>query len=387
MEKYDVIIIGAGPSGIALANELLNSNLKVLILDKKKNAADLQYHCTFSSLNLEEWNLPKNISYPLTKFHVNSKKEHIVKKGNLFHSIDRAKLLKFFENKIKKSKNIKLEYNSFVKNVFIEKNVVKNITYLKNNKEDKASAKVFVDCSGLNSIIGKKINLSPKKPLFAMGVEYIVKIKKDSHDVEMFLGTNIPQGYGWILPLNDDNAIVGYGTFSKNHFKNIESHLKKMWNIKRIKERCDPKPLDKKFAIIHTGPPLKKFTKNNVMIIGDSALQVNPLIGEGVKFVMDASKIAAKAIIKSFNTNNFKFLKEYNKNWKKKYYQKYKLGYFIQSEGRRITQNDKITDLLVKKLQNISTDVFFNFLLGETSYINLLKYSPKFLFNVLFKKK
>ena len=35
MLVYDIIIVGAGPAGLYLASELANTNLKILILDKK----------------------------------------------------------------------------------------------------------------------------------------------------------------------------------------------------------------------------------------------------------------------------------------------------------------------------------------------------------------
>jgi len=35
MNKYDLIIIGAGPAGLTLAKELSETDLKILVLDKK----------------------------------------------------------------------------------------------------------------------------------------------------------------------------------------------------------------------------------------------------------------------------------------------------------------------------------------------------------------
>mgnify|MGYP006300762217 CR=1 FL=1 len=43
METHDVIIIGAGPAGLSLASEL-SPKLKVLVLDKKRDAEDVQYN-------------------------------------------------------------------------------------------------------------------------------------------------------------------------------------------------------------------------------------------------------------------------------------------------------------------------------------------------------
>ena len=58
MEKYDLIIVGAGPAGLCLTKELSDSNLKILLLDKKKNAEDVQYNTSGSFINPRKWGLP-----------------------------------------------------------------------------------------------------------------------------------------------------------------------------------------------------------------------------------------------------------------------------------------------------------------------------------------
>ena len=80
-EKYfDVIILGAGLSGLTLANELSNrKNLKILIIEKKKKFLYDKNWCF--------WNIPKN---PLTeklencwkKIHIKIDKEEIILNDN-----------------------------------------------------------------------------------------------------------------------------------------------------------------------------------------------------------------------------------------------------------------------------------------------------------------
>jgi len=67
MEDYDLIIVGAGPAGLCLASELSDSNLKILVLDKKKNAEDVHYNTSGSFIDPNEWNLPSDILNPINK--------------------------------------------------------------------------------------------------------------------------------------------------------------------------------------------------------------------------------------------------------------------------------------------------------------------------------
>ena len=385
MEKYDLIIVGAGPAGLCLARELANSNLKILLLDKKKNAGDVQYNTSGSFINPKDWHLPKYIFNPIHKTYFASKNEKTIKKG-VAYVIDRKRLLDFLEKESRKNQNLRIEYKCNVKKVNCGKKGINYIIYSKENNDKKVSAKIYVDCSGPSAILGGKMGISDDKSIMAVGIEYLVPLKKEPYTADLFVGSNLLGGYGWIFPKNTKTAIVGYGTFSKSHFSNVEKSLREMWKIKRVSERCVLKPSEKNVAVLKTGKPLSRFVKGNLLIIGDSALQANPLVGEGVRFVMDASKIASKWIKKSIETNNLGLLENYTNEWKKKYHLKYKIAFLIQQRIKRASTDDRKLDLGVRKLKNISDKDFVKLLSGDINYLFLAKLMLKSLLTNIFQK-
>lgn len=132
-------------------------------------------------------------------------------------------------------------------------------------------------------------------------------LKKPIRQIFLFIGNGLKSGYGWIFPLNKKYAIAGYGTINKNDFKNVRTIFDRMYKKWHLSKICKFKPLNVTFATLRTGFPMKFLTKGNVLIIGDSALQANPLIGEGIRFIVDATKIAAKWIKIAMSNNNIKF--------------------------------------------------------------------------------
>ena len=378
-KEYDIIIVGAGPAGLALAEKLASEDFKILVLDKKKNAKDVQYHTSGSFINPKEWNLPRSILNPISKCYIISKNKGIVKKGKGV-IINRQGLLEFLEKRAKKNKNLELCYGVVIKEICATKNRILWIKYLKDKKGFKVSAKIYVDCSGFGVVLGRKINLNPKY-VPAIGVEYLVPLKREPDAIDLILGSNLKGGYGWIFPLNKNLAIIGYGTLFKDMFPKVESGLKKMWEIKRVKERCEFKPLEKRIGVLRTGNPPKRLVKNNIILIGDSALQANPLVGEGIRFVMDSARIASKWIKVTLKTKNLKHLKNYEKEWKKKYYKKYKVAFKLQRLMKKITKSDKLIDLVVRAAGKVSEKSGMKILKGDVDYrlvikiwIKLLKY-------------
>ncbi|MFA5879960.1 MAG: NAD(P)/FAD-dependent oxidoreductase [Candidatus Margulisiibacteriota bacterium] len=385
MTNFDLIIIGAGPAGLTLASELKDSSLKILILDKKKNASDVSYNTSGSFIDPAEWGLPESVLHPIYESQFFSKNELAIKRGSAC-IIDRQKLLIYLEKKALENSNLVIEYDAKVVNFEITNSYVKGLVYLKQNKEHSVQARLFADCSGSSALLGIKMKLAPKKTVIALGAEYVVPLKTEENTADLFIGSNFLGGYAWIFPKDSKYAIIGYGSLDKSCFNKVEAILKSMWDLKRVQDRCELNPIEKHFAIIRTGMPLKKFNKNNVIIIGDVALQANPLVGEGLRFVMDAAKMASKSVKMAIEKNNDKFLTDYSKAWVKKYYKKFKLCYFMQKLIQKISDNDHRLDRGVKKLAKISNEDFGRLLSGDLTYwflfrIGFFSLLKKYFFN------
>lgn len=377
--KYDLVIIGAGPAGLTLARELKNSNLGILLLDKKKSARDVQYYSSGSFINPAEWGLPRSVLHPICSVNFSSRNKKASRRG-FGYVIKREKLMSFLEEDARKNENLHIAYGATVKNAEFSSGGVKSLTYLKDGEEVKVSGKIFVDCSGISAILGKKAGLAPKNPILALGMEYLVPLKHDPHTADFFMGKNLLGGYGWVFPKDEGTAIVGVGTLLKECFPKIESMLKDMWKIDRVRSRCELKPIKKSMAGFRTGKPLKKFTWKNLLIIGDSGLQASPLAGEGIRFVMDSARMAAKWIRKVLDEGDLCILHNYDKEWKKKYYRKFKLAFYIQRKLVYISRSNKLTDMGVGKLDKVSDNDFGRLLGSDVSRWFLFKLALKVIF-------
>lgn len=374
MKNYDVIIVGAGVAGLSLTSELANTSLNILLLDKKKNAEDVRYNTSGSFIDPKQWELPDSIFNPVHRLFLWSKNEIATKEG-LAYIIDRKKLLRFLEKKSRVNKNLQIEYSSKIKETIFDTQGIRYLVYSKNENDVEVSGKIIIDCSGASAIIGRKTHIVPSKPIVALGAEYVAPLKKEAHTADLFVGANLKGGYGWIFPKDSRTAIVGYGTLSRECFPYVEKYLRGMWHIKRVSERCDLNPLEKNLAVFRTGRPISKFTKKNLLLLGDSALQANPLIGEGIKFIMDASRIVSKWIKISIENNDLNLLKNYDKAWRKKYYKKYGICFFLQQKIKEASADDNKLDVGVRMLGNISDRDFVKLLSGDLNYLDLLPIS------------
>ena len=166
--------------------------------------------------------------------------------------------------------------------------------------------------------------MQEKKPELATGVEYNVKYFGKPNEAYLLIGKDYEGGYGWIFPLKGQRAIIGFGTFEKRVIKELKKRLHKIIELPQIQKLVE-KDNDKiEGGSIPITPVLDKFIDKNLICVGDSVSQVNPIVGEGYKFIFEASLMASKAIDKYLKNDNLDDLNEYEVNWRKRFLKNYK---------------------------------------------------------------
>jgi digeranylgeranylglycerophospholipid reductase len=88
--------------------------------------------------------------------------------------------------------------------------------------------KIFMDASGTNAVISKKVGLCTKKVDLATGVEYNVQYLGNPSEWHLLIGKVYQGGYGWIFPLKENRAIIGFGAFDEKIVKELKFRSNKI---------------------------------------------------------------------------------------------------------------------------------------------------------------
>ncbi|MBD3388761.1 MAG: FAD-dependent oxidoreductase [Candidatus Altiarchaeales archaeon] len=376
MEGYDVVVVGAGPAGLCLTRELAGSELKVLLIDRKRDAGDVRYNTSGSFIDPVEWGLPDEVLHPVYKTRFISRNEEAIKEG-IGYIIDRRKLLEFLEEESRENENLEVMYRTWFRSCKFGKRGIEQMAVCRDGEDVEVAGKTYVDCSGNSCIIGRHVGLKPARTDAAVGAEYLVPLKTEPHTADLFVGSNLRGGYGWIFPTGDDKAIVGYGSLNPEYYPKVRECLDGMWEMGRVSERCEHKPLEENVAVFTTGEPLRKFTERNVVAVGDCVLQGNPLVGEGIRFVMDSARMAARWIIKALEEGDNAILEGYSREWAGKYHKKYRIAYMLQQKMRRYTDDDRKLDFIARRMAEMSNQDFKKGLSGDFTTAYMLKMGIK----------
>ncbi|MFY9307513.1 MAG: NAD(P)/FAD-dependent oxidoreductase [Bacteroidia bacterium] len=340
-KSYDVIIVGAGGAGLMLARELGLKKRKVLLLERKMDLLNLSFKTLGSFMNIKEFNLsPEVVAADINTMTLYSKniKCSAVTKACI---LDKEYLHKHLIDIIDKN-YVDIQTGISIKSYSADANG--NLTDIIDDNGNKYRATCYVDATGLSGVLSKQKGLQDKKPDVAVGVEYNVKYKGRTDEAHLYLGNHYEGGYGWLFPLKNNRAILGFGSFDNLVINELKLRLNKMLAIPHIAAIVEKDNDTAEGGILPITDVKTKVVQNNLICVGDSVSQVNPVVGEGYKFIFRAAVMAANAIEKALSQNNIALLTEYEQQWNKQYYNYYRKAKRMQQALMDYSKSDSKVD-------------------------------------------
>lgn len=321
MEKYDVIVIGAGPAGACAAYLLAKSGIKVLVIDKEHfpRCKPCAGGLTAKTLKSFDFSIAEEIRY-ITKSIV------VSYKGSIFHKISGNKVITEMVERTDfdhffMAKAISLGA-IFLDGVKVKKVVRENEEFIVETDGRTFLCGYLIGADGANSIVNRTFDIV-KKDLFGFAIETNCPISKNEENFDMSFDFGaIPNGYLWIFPKDQYLCIGAYTTNKK--MKNINKYL-----IEYI-EKLGLSPESERFMghIIPFYGINYKQPDYPCILVGDAAGFADYWTGEGIYYAVKSGTIAAEVIISSINKASFQS-GLLQKRYDREIIHGLKLGYYI----------------------------------------------------------
>jgi digeranylgeranylglycerophospholipid reductase len=310
MKKYDVVIVGGGTAGLLLARELSKLKHTVLLVDRKKDLLTFSFNTLGSFLNLEQFGLTHNVvAQDIDTIALHSKRVKRKIKSDLYILDKKQVHVEILEAIDKDYVTIKTGVN--IKNIENDEN--RNFKAVIDQNKEIYQGKLFVDASGTNGVLSKKAGLIPKKTQLATGVEYNVQYFGKPSEGHLLIGKTYQGGYGWIFPLKNQRAIIGFGTFDDKIIKDLKNRLHKILEL----------------------PNIKKLVKKDNDNVEGGSIPITPVL----------DNLALK-------NNDLNLLENYETDWRNRFKANYSRSKRAQERFFKYSQNSLLMDyvLLISKL-------------------------------------
>lgn len=335
--KYDVIVAGAGPAGLAAAIVLAKAGVKVIVIERGKfpgaknvmggvfytdcmkgivddfpGKAPVERHV----IDQRIWILDQNSTVGF-----NHKNELFNKEPYNCHTVFRAKFDRWFAGEAEKAGALIIS-NTVVKEAILEKGKVVGV------RTDRPEGDIWANCvilaDGVNSLLAKSIGFRGeiKRESVAVAVKEVIgldeKLINERFNVKTNEGVTIEMTGSFFngeamafLYTNKKSVSLGVGMVLSDLIRNkvnpndlIES-LKKHPSVAPLIEGG----LTKEF-LAHLIPEggykaVPKLVGNGVMIVGDAGMMVDAIHREGSNLAVTSGKLAAETYIEAAKSGDF----------------------------------------------------------------------------------
>ena len=330
MSDYDVVVVGAGPAGTTTARWAAENGARVLVVEKRQeigspvrcgegisrawlDSVDIKLDSRSVACEVKG---AKIVAPNGTPFYLSEKMA-----GNEVGIVlDRAffdKLLAKYA--IKAGADVRLKTSAL--GLIHEGGKVAGVKVRSFGNTEEIRCGCVVGADGFESQVGRwaGIETSLAAKDITTCLQYrLTNIEQEHEYCQFYLGSVAPGGYVWAFPKDEETANVGLGIQL--------SRLKDPGEVKGYLDRfieSQPglkkgRPLDVVSGAVSVCAPIDRTVGDGVLLVGDSARQIDPITGGGISNSCKAGRVAGETLAKAVEEGDFsaKSLERYENGWR-----------------------------------------------------------------------
>jgi digeranylgeranylglycerophospholipid reductase len=389
-----MVIVGAGPAGSSAAYSAASGGLKVALLEKEESIAETVRTSGVTWIqNIKEFKIPEECYNPIKNYSFCSPNNEVTISDSIPQAavLDVRKTYRWLAQQAEEQGAnvfVKTNVKDVIKN---EKGDIKGI--IANTPKGNVSffGKIIIDASGFGSVVSKSMGFVTQWEKFGAGAEYEVKAENvDPQTWWLMVGQKYsPAGYAWIFPISKEIVRIGVGVGKPDSSVDPKERLKELMESKEgpIRKLGKITPIEFHYGLIPNDGLSRKTVYNNLILVGDSAGQANPLVLEGIRYAIKFGRVAGRVALAAITSGKTDepALMPYEDNWRKEIESKIKSAGKVQDRWIGLTdeQWDKELDII----KELKPEEFLDFIKADFGLSNMLKlatHHPKLAVRQLF---
>ena len=317
--KYDVVVVGGGPTGSTTAKILAERGFKVLVLEKY--TLDREKACAGAVTNrvVEHFRIPEEaFTRKCTGIFLCCPKNRTVVIGK--HGKIRLTMRSIFDKVICQmamEKGAEFFEKSFVNEPVIKSGKIIGVKTKINGKPKTIRSKLIIGADGTPSTLARKLDLySGRQNTIGFCFQYQMKLSNEQieqrigNNVETYFGSQwMPSGYTWIFPKNNlvtVGCVTGIEVTQKrkiNLKQNLDHFIKK--HPVASSKLKGAKILQSQAHLIGYPGVLKDNVAEGCLIVGDASGTVSAWTSEGIWYSMKSGEAAGISAAEILEKDDF----------------------------------------------------------------------------------
>jgi len=364
--EYDAVVVGSGPAGSVTARFAAESGAKVLIIERRQEVGVPVLCGEGISKQVDDFKVLKGrrwIANNMDGARIFSPDGTMVKLAAEMAGNETGYVLyrDIFDQELARGAiraGAELMLNTCAVNLLKENDKIKGVKARHFDEEIDIKADVVVGADGVESKVGRWAGM--KTTLKPSDLEICAQYTLTNVDVEreycdFYLGKKIaPGGYVWVFPKGNDVANVGIGILASLSKPGLATSLLDKF-ISSHPELKKGEPVRFLAGAVSVSEPYES-VRDNLLLVGDAARQVDPITGGGLMASIEAGKIAGETIGRAVEMEKFdkEMLSAYEKAVEAAFYKKLKRNYMVKEII--LGFEDKTLNMLADSLKDVKFD-------------------------------
>jgi geranylgeranyl reductase family protein len=362
MDKYDVLVVGAGPGGSLLSYYLGTAGLNVLLIDKQvlpryKACGGGITRRAAALIPFDMGSVIEDYSYRVSVSWQGEFLYSHISSNPIISMVMREKFDYFLTSQAI-SAGVRVLDGTNVIGVARGKTGV-----IVSTSGGDFNAGLVVGADGVNSRvaralglhIGSRHNIALAAEVYPEDVDEVSRYK---HEVSFDLNA-IPEGYGWVFPKKDHLSV---GVFSSIRMaKHIRKYFDEYLRMKKIRDGYQVERT--KIRLIPIRPNMDNILGNmNGCVVGDAAGFADPITGEGIYYALREAQIGSAMIVEHGPSGLPRYSELIKSEFMKEIRAAEKIAMFYRFPGA--------TKFIVRRIPEYA-DYHLKIFCGEQSYYDL----------------
>jgi len=366
VESYDVLVVGAGPSGSAAAKYAAKAGCRTLLIEKRTEIGT-PVRCGEGIAKgwLAEIGVP-----PSPKFIA-----HEVQGARVFapdgtcltidaslagnevgYTVERDQFDRYLAAEAARA-GAEIRIRTSAVALLKEDGRVVGARCEHMGRTYDVRAKLVVGADGFESQVGRWAGLATHlraRDIDACLEYTMVGVEGDARFDDFYLGSCAPGGYAWVFWKGEDVANVGLGV-----------------NLSRLRDKAEVKAYLDTFLRNHpdlgqgnvlseiaggvsVSPPLERTVTDGCVLVGDAARMIDPLTGGGILNGCVAGRYAGEVAGEALAANDFttSILQRYERRWKDRFEESLYRDYMLKEKLRGM--DDAALNRLVRAVADVA---------------------------------
>jgi len=356
----DVVVAGGGPAGLSAAEAIATRGHRVLVLEQNHEiGSPIRTSGGSFIAELNALGIPARLYHPISRgrFLAPNNTATYEFATPVMCVIDVRGTYQFLAERAADA-GARIELSTAAVSPVLEGESVVGVR----SKNATFPCRVLVDATGYRSVLLKQAGLDPGFERFGVGAEYDFHAPHcDQREAVLIVGDQVaPSGYAWVFPWGRKRVRVGVGIIHPDSAEHPDKYLDRL--VEKLRsmgvDLRGAQPLEHHAGLIPSERFAERFTGNGILGVGDAAGHASSLLGEGIRWAIEAGRMAGTVVADSLQAGDVSgaALARFDKIWRKRFGRDLQVAHRI---NRRIARwDDRKWDQRTELLKLLTAEQF-----------------------------